>query len=140
MRKARLLVAAGLGALGATLTRPASAPAEQKPYRVEDGRVDQGAYNGYRRYGNSCLHCHGPDGLGSIYGSNLVEGLKRLTREQFGEVVARGRHNVSAAQQSVMPPFAQNRDVMQHLDDIYAYLKARSDGALGRGRPQRLEK
>jgi hypothetical protein len=28
---------------------------------------------------------------------------------------------------------------MLYLDDIYAYLKARSDGVLGRGRPKRLD-
>jgi hypothetical protein len=27
---------------------------------------------------------------------------------------------------------------MDYLDDIYAYLKARSDGVLGRGRPERI--
>ena len=28
-------------------------------------------------------------------------------------------------------------DVMENINDIYAYLKARADGALDRGRPQR---
>ena len=27
---------------------------------------------------------------------------------------------------------------MLYLDDIYVYLKARSDGVMGRGRPQRF--
>ena len=27
---------------------------------------------------------------------------------------------------------------MNYLDDIWAYLKARADGALGRGRPARI--
>ena len=29
---------------------------------------------------------------------------------------------------------------MDYLDNIYAYIKARSDGALGSGRPARLPK
>jgi hypothetical protein len=37
-----------------------------------------------------------------------------------------------------MPPFGHVEDVVMYLDDIYGYLKARSDGALGRGRPERL--
>jgi hypothetical protein len=28
-------------------------------------------------------------------------------------------------------------DVATYIDDIYAYVQARADGALGRGRPQR---
>jgi hypothetical protein len=28
---------------------------------------------------------------------------------------------------------------MLHINDIYGYLKARSDGALGRGRPERIK-
>jgi hypothetical protein len=39
-----------------------------------------------------------------------------------------------------MPPYAENKDVVEYIDDIYAYLKARSDGALKRGRPPHLPK
>jgi hypothetical protein len=38
-----------------------------------------------------------------------------------------------------MPSFGYVEDVALYINDIYGYLKARSDGALGRGRPQRLE-
>jgi hypothetical protein len=38
-----------------------------------------------------------------------------------------------------MPPFGDNETVMAHVDDIWRYLTARADGALGRGRPQVLE-
>ena len=30
--------------------------------------------------------------------------------------------------------------VMENLDGLYAYLKGRADGALGRGRPERIGK
>ena len=30
-----------------------------------------------------------------------------------------------------------SEDVALYIDDIYGYLKARSDGVVGRGRPQR---
>ena len=49
-----------------------------------------------------------------------------------------GRQNVSSSQQNVMPSFGHVEDVVTYLDDIYGYLKARSDGALGRGRPERI--
>jgi cytochrome c len=45
-----------------------SAKAEQdteKPYTVTDGKVDKKTFNGWRRYTESCLRCHGPDGAGS---------------------------------------------------------------------------
>jgi hypothetical protein len=29
---------------------------------------------------------------------------------------------------------------MENIDDIYSYLEARADGAVGRGRPERLPK
>ncbi|RAI56114.1 c-type cytochrome [Roseicella frigidaeris] len=127
----------------AALTGPALAADDAKddyerPYHVEDGKVDQAVYNGYRRYGNSCLQCHGPDGAGSSYAPNLTESLKHLTHEQFADTVINGRQNVTSSQQNVMPSFGHVEDVVTYLDDIYAYLKARSDGALGRGRPERM--
>ncbi len=36
-----------------------------------------------------------------------------------------------------MPSFGLNPNVMCFVDDIYAYLKARSDGVLPRGRPEK---
>lgn len=110
---------------------------DEKPYSVVDGKVDKGTYNGYRRYHASCHTCHGPDGLGSSYAPNLVESLKKLDYDQFLEVVINGRQNVTGTQKNVMPAFGEVQDVALYVDDIYAYLKARSDGALGRGRPAR---
>jgi methanol metabolism-related c-type cytochrome len=132
--------AAGALFLGLALTPLAAIRAEEeKPYRVENGRVDRETFNGYRRYGNSCLQCHGPDGAGSSYAPNLVESLKKLTQVEFNETVINGRQNVTQSQQNVMPAFGHVEDVALYINDIYGYLKARSDGALGRGRPQRLD-
>ena len=138
MKKAIAIAAAAAGGLCLAAAAPAASPDEEKPYRVEGGKVDRATFNGYRRYGNSCLQCHGPDGAGSSYAPNLTESLKTLTREQFVEVVINGRQNVSASQQNVMPSFGHVEDVVLYMDDIYGYLKARSDGVLPRGRPQRM--
>ncbi len=113
--------------------------ADQKPYTVKDGKVDKATYNGWRRYTESCLRCHGPDGAGSSYAPSLVDSLKQMSEDQFKEVVVNGRQNVTTASENVMPPFGTVEDVMLYLDDIYAYLKARSDGVVGRGRPERLD-
>ena len=132
------LVAWGMGA--ATLTLAASGdagessePAGSQPYRVIGGAVDPATYNGYRRYHATCSHCHGPDGMGSSFGVSLIE--RPLPFDAFAEVVRLG----SASGSAVMKGFADDPNVEPHIHDIYAYLRARADGALGRGRPRRLE-
>jgi len=102
------------------------------PYRVIDGKVDAETYNGHRRYHAGCNHCHGPDGLGSSFGPSLV--AAPLDAGAFRRIVLRGRSNGA----SVMKGFAGDANVEPHIDDIYAYLRARADGALGRGRPARF--
>jgi methanol metabolism-related c-type cytochrome len=111
---------------------------EKQPYIVKDGRVDYGTYNGYRRYHSYCHVCHGPDGMGSSYAPALLDSLKSLTYSEFLDVVVNGRKNLSGGQESVMPSFAEAEDVMLYIDHIYAYLKARADDKIGRGRPDRL--
>ena len=111
---------------------------EEKPYIHENGAFDYGVYNGYRRYHAHCHVCHGPDALGSTFAPALADSLKRLSYEEFLEVVVNGRENVAAGQQNVMPSFGTVDDVMLYIDHLYAYLKARADGVLERGRPQRL--
>ena len=114
-----------------------AAEGDPKPYTVTDGKVDKKTFNGWRRYTESCLRCHGPDGAGSSYGPDLVDSVKHETEDEFKEIVVNGRTNVGTASSNVMPPFGEVEDVVAYLDDIWAYLKARADGALGRGRPPR---
>lgn len=123
--------------LASLLAAPVAIAQDKKPYSVVDGKVDRGTYNGYRRYHASCHVCHGPDGLGSSYAPALVDSLKVIDEATFNDVVINGRQNLSAGQEKVMPSFAAAPDVTDYLADIYAYLKARSDGAIGRGRPER---
>ncbi|KAA0589110.1 methanol metabolism-related c-type cytochrome [Azospirillum lipoferum] len=108
-------------------------------YTVRDGKVDQGTYNGYRRYASSCHVCHGPDGLGSSFAPALAESLKRMDYWQFTDVVTNGRKNMGATGDKVMPTFGSDPNVMLNLADIYRYLKARSDDKIGRGRPERFK-
>jgi methanol metabolism-related c-type cytochrome len=114
------------------------ASADKPPYTIENGRVDKGTFNGYRRYGESCLRCHGPDGAGSSYAPDLTETLKTMSKDTFEETVVNGRKNVNTANNNVMPSFGTTDDVVLYIDDIYAYLKARADGKLPRGRPKRI--
>jgi methanol metabolism-related c-type cytochrome len=77
--------------------------------------------------------------MGSSYAPALVDSLKTMNYQQFTEVVVQGRQNVNAGQQSVMPSFGTNNNVMCYLDDIYVYLRARSEGAMDRTRPSKRE-
>ncbi len=141
MRYRSLLALSGLVSAGVALGVAGSsgAKAENDPvYMVQDGRVDQHTFNGYRRYGESCHRCHGPDGAGSSYAPSLTESLKHLSYEDFANVIVNGRQNVTKAQNNVMPAFGTTEDVILYLDDIYGYLKARSDDKLPRGRPKRV--
>ena len=128
-----LLLGAALSAIA-----PSRAQDGDKPYTMKDGKVDKATYNGWRRYTEACLRCHGPDGAGSSYAPSLADSLKTLSEDQFKEIVVNGRKNVNTANENIMPPFGEVEDVMLYLDDIYSYLKARSDGVLGRGRPDRI--
>lgn len=102
-----------------------------KYYRITDGAVDQQTFNGYRRYHAACNHCHGPDGMGSTIASALVERL--LDRETFRAAALYGVARGGA----VMKGFADDPNVAPYVDDIYAYVQARADGVLPRGRPNR---
>jgi methanol metabolism-related c-type cytochrome len=134
-----------VGVVSVVLGLLASAPTnaqqdEAKPYVIKDGVVDWYTFSGFRRYHAECHVCHGPDGLGSSFAPGLVESLQTLTYDDFLEVVVNGRERIGTSEQSKMPAFGENLNVMCFIDDLYAYLKARSDGALGRGRPKKEPK
>lgn len=135
--KRSMMCLLGLGALVGFVAAPGSGRAqEEKPYTVEDGKVDKGTYNGYRRYGDACLRCHGQAGAGSPYAPALKDSLQRLSYEQFTEVVINGKQGGT---NKVMPAFGEVEDVATYIDDIYGYLKAISDGAIGSARPERIK-
>jgi methanol metabolism-related c-type cytochrome len=103
------------------------------------GTVDWYTYSGFRRYHSDCHVCHGPNGEGSSYAPALAESLKTLSYVDFNNVVTNGRKNVDAANDKVMPSFAENVNVMCFLDDIYVYLRARANDAIPGGRPPKHE-
>jgi len=109
----------------------------ETPYYFEGGKVDFGTYNGFRRYHSECHVCHGPAGMGSSYAPALMKSLQDLSYNEFVDVVVRGRTGMN---NMVMPSFADNMNVLPYLPDIYAYLKARSDGVIGAARPPRFPK
>jgi len=118
-------------ALGGRAASPDRTP-DGRFYEIADGKVDARTYNGFRRYHAVCNHCHGPDGVGSTFGPSLVDDLADINT--FRRVVSEGQRNGA----SIMKGFANDPNVSPYIDDIYAYLQARADGALGRGRPAKI--
>jgi methanol metabolism-related c-type cytochrome len=109
----------------------------EHPYFIQDGKVDFGTYNGFRRYHSECHVCHGPAGLGSAYAPALMKSMQVLSFDQFVTTVIQGRKGLD---NRVMPSFASNQNVLPYMSDIYAYLKARSDDAIGTARPENFPK
>jgi methanol metabolism-related c-type cytochrome len=152
MNITRAAVAAAIGLLMATNTVRADGSGDPKPassddgkyvdangfptFSIKNGKVDWYTYIGYQRYAANCLQCHGPDALGSSYAPSLVDSLSRLSYSDFMATVAGGKQDVTSAQTLVMPALGTNKNVMCFIDAIYVYLRARSDGALDRQRPE----
>lgn len=132
-----VLLGAAIGSAAAQEEAPPVAADGTPAYAVKEGQVDKGTYNGYRRFHSTCHTCHGFDASGSSFAPALIDSLKRLSYDQFKEVVINGRQNQGATGDKVMPSFGTDPNVVLHLDDIYRYLKARADGVLPGGRPQR---
>jgi mono/diheme cytochrome c family protein len=88
--------------------------------------VDQATADGAKLYKRErCETCHGQTGEGSAAFPNLLESMKKLSKEQFVEVVMNGRN--------AMPAFKANAKVAGGIDALYTYLKGRSDGTVPPG-------
>lgn len=99
-------------------------------------RVDSETYIGWRMYRSQCAQCHGQDAKGTTIGPNLLDRLnQRVDYPRFVDVITNGFRG----QMGVMPAWKENDSVMEHTPHIYMYLKARADGALPSGRPEKLE-
>ena len=86
---------------------------EPLPYRIENGLVDQSTFLRWRIFHSTCHGCHGVDATGTSVAPDLVPQVKRLSS------------------------WENDPNVKPHILDIYAYLRARSDGVLAPGRPKR---
>ena len=129
----RLLVAASVGIAANAPPALGQQLSTGKFYHIVDGKVDARTYNGFRRYNAACNHCHGPDGAGSTFAPSLLD--RYLDVDAFRRIVLEG----VAKGKSNMKGFSGDPNVVTYIDDIFAYLQARKDGALGRGRPMKLD-
>lgn len=109
--------------------------AQDKPYMVVDGyKVDAETMKGFRAWrAAACDRCHGANQEGLV-GPSLLESLKTLSKEEFVTTVTNGRLDKG------MQSFGNSPVVMQNIDQLYAYLKGRSDGAITRAKVEEIPK
>jgi len=109
-------------------------PAGAKPYTVVDGyKVDHNTMEGFRTWrAAACDRCHGANQEGLV-GPSLVESLKTLSKDDFVKTVRDGRLEKG------MVSFATSKTVMDNLDNLYAYLKGRSNGDITRAKVEELK-
>lgn len=134
------------------------------PYQVVDGKVDQATFIGWRVFHSACHGCHGEDATGTSVAPNLVERITDMKAEDFvATVLERYRITMSSGEMKsdnstalrqayvdlilkhergelIMPTWRKDPNVKPHVMDIYGYLRARADGVLSTGRPERIEK
>ena len=104
-------------------------------YTVKDGKVGPRTYSGWIRFSLNCERCHGPGGVGSAIAPDLSQAVKGLNYRQFQTILTCGLvGNIGAG---VMPSWKDNPNVMPYVENLWAYLKARADGALPPGRPEK---
>jgi mono/diheme cytochrome c family protein len=97
-------------------------------YTVKDGnQVDSKTLMGWKTWrAMACERCHGASQEGLV-GPALVNSLKVLTKDQFHTTVTQGRLEKG------MPNFGGVKMVTDNWENLYAYLKGRSDGNIAPG-------
>ncbi len=103
-------------------------------YTVADGtKVDAKTLDGFKIWrAAACDRCHGANQEGMV-GPSLLESLKKLTRAEFDTIMKEGRLEKG------MPAWNTNEQVMKGMDNLYAYLKGRSDGAITKAKVSAME-
>lgn len=103
-------------------------------YTVVDGyKVDANTMNGFRAWrAAACDRCHGANQQGLV-GPSLIESLKTLSKDDFVKTLHDGRLEKG------MPSWQTSKMVMDNMDNLYAYLKGRSNGDITRAHVEELK-
>jgi mono/diheme cytochrome c family protein len=120
--------------LATLLAAAGAAQAQDKPYKVVDGyKVDAETMKGFRAWrAAACDRCHGANQEGLV-GPSLLVSLKTLSKEDFIVTVKNGRLDKG------MQSFGSSPAVMDNINQLYAYLKGRSDGEITRAKVEELK-
>ena len=111
--------------------------ADQPPgvYTVKDGnKVDDKTLEGWKTWrAMACERCHGPEQEGLV-GPALVNSLKVLSKDEFHTTITNGRVEKG------MPNFGGVPLVQKNWENLYNYLKGRSEGKIAPGHLYPLDK
>lgn len=114
-------------------TGAADAPLRDTYHQAPRDTVSQAAYSGWKLYNLNCARCHGEDVLGTTVAPHLIVSLKPggpvATKEVFVQTVCAGRPEKG------MPAWCALGLEMGKINEIYEYVKGRSDAKIGPGRP-----
>ena len=103
-------------------------------YTVADGtKVDAKTLDGFKIWrAAACDRCHGANQEGLV-GPSLLESIRKLTKAEFVTTLKEGRLEKG------MPAWNTNEQVMKGIDNLYAYLKGRADGAITKAKVSAME-
>ncbi|HEY6512803.1 MAG TPA: cytochrome c [Burkholderiaceae bacterium] len=124
-----------LFSLALIVTTAASGQSSTTPlYKVVDGyKVDAETMKGFRTWrAAACDRCHGANQEGLV-GPSLLTSMKTLTKDEFVVTVRDGRL------QKGMQSFSTSPMVMENMNQLYAYLKGRADGAITRAKVEPIQ-
>ncbi len=114
-------------------TQTASEPLRDAYHQAPKDTVDQATYDGWKQYNLNCARCHGEDVMGTTIAPHLVVSLKPdgpvNTPELFTQIVCAGRPAKG------MPAWCSLGMEPAKINQIYSYVKGRSAGKIGPGRP-----
>jgi mono/diheme cytochrome c family protein len=99
--------------------------------------VTEAEYQGWKYFAVYCERCHAPDAVGTADAPDLrysVSPEGGVTADSFKVIVRKGTEN--REENKVMKGFEDVLDD-QRIDQIYAYIMARSEDRLAPGRPHR---
>ena len=125
-RHSILLLSATLFAMPVSYAQNSAAASPM--YRVVDGnKVDSNTLQGWRTWrALACERCHGAQQEGLV-GPSLVDAFKTLDKKEFHRTVFGGRIDKG------MPDFSSSQMMQKNWENLYAYLKGRSDGQIKPG-------
>ncbi|MGN6653074.1 c-type cytochrome [Trinickia sp.] len=121
-------IAAAAASLPVVYAESQPALAQQVTYTVVDGnKVDKHTFDGWHTWrALDCERCHGAQQQGLV-GPSLVDALKIIDKDEFKRTIFGGRLAKG------MPDFSSSARMQAHWEDLYTYLKGRSDGKIPAG-------
>ena len=129
---------AGMSGMAAMIPAPANTGSQPYEGHIKcespgtNCKIDSFLMKGFRTFG-TCQVCHGMDAGGTTIAPSLLNRFHELDKATVFDRITNGYRG----QIGVMPAWKENPNVMNNIENLYAYLKARSDGVIPPGTLER---